>query len=47
VHETAVPADGQQPAGQPPVVHVPGEVLVDAAQPVRVDADLGRVGLTL
>jgi hypothetical protein len=40
--ELAVPAHGQQPAGQPAVVDVPGEMLVQPGQPAGVKADLCR-----
>ena len=42
-----VPADDGEPAGQPSVVDVAGEVAVDAAQAVGVEADLPWLDLDL
>jgi hypothetical protein len=38
-----VPAYGEQPARQPAVGHVAGEVRVDALETLGVQAGLGRV----
>ncbi len=47
VGDAAVPADDGEPAGQPSVVDVAGEVAVDAAQAVGVEADLPWLDLDL
>ena len=41
------PVHRDQPAGQPPVVHVAGEMAADPLQPFRVQPHLGRVHLNL
>jgi hypothetical protein len=47
VHQPPAPADRDQPAGQPPIVHVPREVRVDPAQAFGVEAQVARIGLGL
>src|SRR5262249_40065573 len=47
VGQPAVPADRDEPAGQPAIVDVAGEVPVDPRQPRRVQADFGRVHFLL
>ena len=47
VRQLAVPADRDQPAGQPSAVHVPGEVPVDPVEPGLVESDFRRVRLHL
>ena len=47
VREAALQAHRDQPAGQAAVVHVPGEVPVDAPQPCRIQAHLSRIDLRL
>jgi hypothetical protein len=45
VHALAVPAHDDLPAGEPPVVDVARQVLVDARQPGRVEAHVARFDL--
>ena len=47
VGEVTVPGHGQQPAGQPAVVHVAPEVAVEAVEAAGVEADVGRIDLGL
>jgi hypothetical protein len=47
VHDAPVPRDDDRPAGQPTVVDVAAEVLVDPGQPVGVEPDLARLRVHL
>jgi hypothetical protein len=43
VGDFAPPGDHDLPTGQLSVVDIPGEVAVDASQPIGGEADLGRI----
>jgi hypothetical protein len=47
VRELAVPGDRDEPAGQLLLVHVAGEVPVDAVQSLLIESDLGRLDFGL
>ena len=47
MHDLAVPADQDQPAGQAPVVDIAGEMPVDPGQPPGVEPGLARLDLDL
>jgi hypothetical protein len=47
VHDAAVAADQDQPAGQAAVLHIAGEMPVDPGQPPGVEPFLARIDLDL